>query len=117
MALHGLVGLVHPPPLARAEGVEGVAGQPSVCREGSHVEVDGAVVGDVCAVGGDQALDQFDHLRHEAGGPGHQRGIVEDLLRDSQSQMAGVLEEAARVEVRDRVGVARIDLDALGKGA
>ncbi len=112
-----LVGGAHASAFAGAERLEAVAGEPPVRGEGLHVEVDRAVTGHVGTAVGHEPLHEFDHLRHEPGRTRHQRGIALGLLRDRESEPPRVLEEPRRVEVGDRVGVARIDRSPFRQGS
>ena len=115
MALRGLVRRAHAAALALAQLVERVAREATVRGKALDAEVDDAVAGDVRVPARDEPLDERDHLGDAARRPRHEFGVLALLERDLEPEEPRVLEEALRVERRDRVRIRRIDLGARGQ--
>ena len=115
MPLDRLVLRADAPTLALAQVVERVARQPAVRGKALHAEVHDAVARDIRVAARDQLLDERDHLRHAARRARHELGVVTLLDRDLEAELARVLEEPLRVELRHRVRVRGVDLRARGQ--
>ena len=114
MPLVDLVRRLHPAACGLPHRVDRVAAQTPVIAECLHVEVDGAVVGDVRVALVDERLDQLDHLGDAPGRPGHKLRAVVVLDGHHEPQPPGVGEEGLRVELGDRVGIAGVDVAGVG---
>ena len=91
---------------------ERVARKPAVRRKTLHAEVHHAILRDIRESARDQLLDERDHLRHAPRRSRHQFRMHALFDGNLQPKMPRVLEKSIRIEIRNGVGIARINLRA-----